>query len=170
MPVSPAATLAKHVMPAATLAKHVMPSTTLEATLVNHAKHVMRVLGTGHSERVYHKSLATSLSRSNFGVRSEVVTPILFMGECVGFGRADLIVDNRLCVEIKANARRPAAASGQLKKYLDSLRGVERSECAGLVLNFNQSSGEVDFLAVPRAPRVSDKRSRFFESEKRPRD
>ena len=128
------------------------------ATIVSHAKHVMRVLGTGHSERVYHKSLATSLSRSRFGVRSEVVTPILFMGECVGFGRADLIVDNRLCVEIKANARRPAAASGQLKKYLDSLRGVERSECAGLVLNFNQSSGEVEFLAV--APRV--KRSRFF--------
>ena len=116
----------------------------------------MRVLGTGHSERVYHKSLATSLSRSRFGVRSEVVTPILFMGECVGFGRADLIVDNRLCVEIKANARRPAAASGQLKKYLDSL-----SECAGLVLNFNQSSGEVEFLAV--APRVTPvKRSRFF--------
>lgn len=121
----------------------------------------MRVLGTGHSERVYHKSLATSLSRSRFGVRSEVVTPILFMGECVGFGRADLIIDNRLCVEIKANARRPAAASGQLKKYLDSLRGVERSECAGLVLNFNQSSGEVEFLTV--APRVTPvKRSRFF--------
>ena len=146
--------------------------------LMDYARHAMRVLGTGHSERVYHRALATSLGRApSVQVRSEVVTPIMFMGECIGTGRADLVLQGRqrgpkdaardLAVEIKANAKRPSQASGQLRKYLESLRRVEKRECAGLVINFNQSTGEVDLhVEEPPAERpkaaVVVKRSRFF--------
>jgi GxxExxY protein len=144
--------------------------------LMDYARHAMRVLGTGHSERVYHRALATTLARSNVQFRSEVVTPIMYMGECIGTGRADLVLQGRqrgprdtardLAVEIKANAKRPSQASGQLRKYLESLRRVEKRECAGLVLNFNQSTGDVDWhveeAPTERPKAAAAKRSRFF--------
>lgn len=128
--------------------------TGMSLTLLNYARHAMRILGTGHSERVYHRALATSLGRSNITFRSELVTPIIFQGEVVGMGRADLVIQGSgpgirqagpdLVVEIKANTKLPAQASGQLRKYLESLRTVERRECVGVVLNFNQNSAQVE--------------------------
>ena len=137
-----------------------IPLKGLSLTIYNHAKHAMRVLGSGHSERIYHRALATSLARAHIQYRSEVVTPIVFMGECVGFGRADLVVTHdgeTVVVECKANARAPASASGQLKKYMESLRGVEAQNCAGLVINFNQASNCVETLVAPLV-----RKSRFF--------
>lgn len=143
----------------------------LALALLNYGRHAMRVLGVGHNERVYHKALATSLGRSGIAFRSELVTPIMYMGECVGIGRADLVVQGGprqagpdLVVEIKANAKRPTQASGQLRKYLESLRAVERRECAGVVLNFNQATGQVEMHVEPepRGRPKAEKRSRFF--------
>lgn len=149
--------------------------TGMTLALLNYARHAMRVLGTGHSERVYHRALATSLGRSNITFRSELVTPIIFQGEVVGMGRADLVVQGSpgaraagpdLVVEIKANSRLPAQASGQLRKYLESLRSVERRPCAGVVLNFNQTSGQVEIhvepMSEPRNLHAPVKTSRFF--------
>ena len=165
------------MLPAAKRASGEPRVTGMAAMLLDYAKHAMRMLGTGHSERVYHRALATSLGRTPIQFRSEVVTPIMYMGECVGTGRADLVLQGRqkgprdtardLAVEIKANARPPSQASGQLRKYLESLKRVEKRECAGVVLNFNQSTGEVDLYVEDRPearpPRPAPvKRSRFF--------
>jgi GxxExxY protein len=126
---------------------------TLPEKLVRHARVVMHVLGTGHSERVYHKAVITSLNRELVPHRSEVITPIHFMGEIVGFGRCDLIVGNQV-VEFKANARRPSKASPQLQKYLESLSRSKRAQYRGMVVNFNQRSGLIDVhserLAKPK--------------------
>lgn len=149
--------------------------TGMTLALLNYARHAMRVLGTGHSERVYHRALATSLGKSNIAFRSELVTPIIFQGEVVGMGRADLVIQGSppgrqagpdLVVEIKANSRLPAQASGQLRKYLESLRAVEHRECVGVVLNFNQTNAQVeihvDSNAKPCLKPVVNKLSRFF--------
>ena len=157
--------------------------TGMTLALLNYARHAMKVLGTGHQERIYHKALATSLGRSNITFRSELVTPIMYMGECIGIGRADLVIQGGgggarqsgpdLVIEIKANAKCPSQASGQLRKYMESLRSVERRECTGIVLNFNQSTGQVEMHveAVPEprpkaAPVV--KQSRFFQESPDP--
>jgi GxxExxY protein len=157
--------------------------TGMSLALLNYARHAMRVLGTGHSERVYHRALATSLGRSNIAFRSELVTPIIFQGEVVGMGRADLVIQGSpgvrpsgpdLVVEIKANSKLPSQASGQLRKYLESLRTVERRECVGVVLNFNQNNGQVEMHVEPaNEPKTKPnpvKLSRFFapETGKRP--
>ena len=159
--------------------------TGMALTLLNYARHAMKVLGTGHQERIYHKALATSLGRSNITFRSELVTPIMYMGECIGIGRADLVVQGSasgprqpypdLVIEIKANAKCPSQASGQLRKYMESLRSVERRECTGVVLNFNQTTGQVEMhLEAPAEPRPkpvpapSLKCSRFFQAGPKP--
>jgi GxxExxY protein len=109
------------------------------------AGHVMRCLGKGHSERIYHSALITSLNRHGVMHRSEVACPIWFMGECIGMGRADLVIDD-VVVEIKANRLAPKETSAQLQKYLVSLSKAERKTYRGIVLNFNQKNGCVDLL------------------------
>ena len=76
--------------------------------LKGHARHVMRVLGPGHRERIYHNALITALNRRAIPHRSEVACPIWFMGECIGMGRADLVIED-LIVDIKANRLPPVS-------------------------------------------------------------
>ena len=130
--------------------------------IIAHASRVMRSLGTGHRECVYHKALCASLSDKRVSHRSEVVTPIMFLGECVGIGRADIIIDN-IVIEIKANSKKPGAASGQLKKYIESIKNVEgKKDVIGMVVNFNQNTGLVEGLLE----KEDVKRSRFFHNKK----
>lgn len=111
--------------------------------LTEHATEVMRVLGKGHSERVYHRAMITSLNHERVPHRSEVVSPILFKGEVVGFGRCDIVVGD-LVIEFKANVTRPVKASPQLRKYMLSLSATERKRFRGVIINFNQRSGAVE--------------------------
>jgi GxxExxY protein len=115
---------------------------TVEA-LLRHARGVMRVLGKGHTERVYHRAMITSLNREMVPHRSEVLAPIYFMREVVGFGRCDIVVGS-LAVEFKANSRCPSKTSPQLQKYLESLKASERTRFRGVVINFNQRHGKID--------------------------
>jgi GxxExxY protein len=115
----------------------------LVSSLLSHAKQVMTVLGMGHRERVYHRAMITSLNRMRVHHRSEVISPIYFMGEVVGFGRCDVIIGN-LVVEFKANAKCPKKTSPQLKKYMESLTKTEKRRFRGIVVNFNQRTGRVE--------------------------
>ncbi len=109
------------------------------------ADHVMRVLGKGHSESVYHRALITALNKAGIAHRSEVACPIWFMGECIGMGRADLVISD-IVVEIKANSAAPKRTSPQLQKYVLSLTQAENKCFGGVVVNFNQRNGNVEFF------------------------
>jgi len=122
--------------------------TTLIPRLIKHARMVMSVLGKGHSERVYHRSMISCLNRAGVAHRSEVLTPVYFLGEIVGFGRCDLIV-GRLVVEFKANKTPPRKVSSQLDKYLEAQLAAEGVSYQGVVINFNQKSGKVEIFQPP---------------------
>lgn len=81
---------------------------------------VLDELGVGHTERVYQRGIVSVLNNMEIFHRSEVTTPIYVRGECVGQGRADIVV-GRMAVEIKAVVTPPFRASGQLCKYVRSL-------------------------------------------------
>lgn len=107
------------------------------------AKQVMKTLGKGHTERVYHRAMITYLNKKGTAHRSEVLAPIYFLGEVVGFGRCDLIIQN-MVVELKANVRCPSQCSPQLRKYISSMSATERTRFKGVIINFNQRSGAVE--------------------------
>ena len=113
--------------------------------LKGQARHVMHCLGRGHREAIYHSALITALNHHKIAHRSEVPCPIWFMGQCIGMGRADLVIDD-MVVEIKANKLPPEETSAQLQKYLQSLSKAEKKEFRGVVINFNQRTGLVDVL------------------------
>lgn len=134
------------------------------ARLLKLAEFVMKEKGPGFNERVYHESLRRMLELQNVRHRSEVTCPVMFLGEIVGSGRADLVIGS-LVVEIKANRSPPSDASPQLKGYLDSLQHVEARRYTGVVLNFNQKGGVQMFEYEP----PSEVHSRFFRPAKRAR-
>lgn len=113
------------------------------------ASYVMRCLGIGHSESVYHRALITAMNKAGVQHRSEVSCPFMFMGECVGMGRADMVIDD-VVLEIKANRLPPKSTSPQLQKYLTSLSRAENKDYKGVVVNFNQKKGIVEILCEDR--------------------
>lgn len=126
------------------------------------AKNVMASLGKGHSERVYHRAMITLLNSRGVTHRSEVLTPIYFMGEVVGIGRCDLVIKN-LVIELKANARCPRVFSQQLRKYMTNMGTTEHKRFHGIIINFNQKTGAVEMVrdqAPKRAKPAQKKKKR----------
>ena len=144
--------------------------------ILQHAHRVMQDLGIGHREAIYAKALNVSLNKYQIPHRSEVDIPILFDGECVGHGRADLIVGNVL-VEIKALNNPPKDALAQLRKYVSNLSLVEKKRYQGVVLNFCQKTGNVSIFMQheDKPPAIRRKavmppipvKSRFFIKKKK---
>jgi GxxExxY protein len=127
--------------------------------LREHARGVMAALGKGQTERVYHRAMITSLNKKKVQHRSEVLAPIVFLGEVVGFGRCDLIIGD-LVVELKANAQCPSKASPQLCKYMASMGATERKKFRGVVVNFNKRSGAVEIMSKIKQQETNVKKRR----------
>ena len=127
---------------------------------------VMQSLGRGHREAVYHRAMSTALNREGIVHRTHVDCPIFFMGEVVGTGQADLIVDN-LILELKVVSKVPAGASDQVKKYIESLYQTEKKRYQGIVLNFNPTSGKVDVVTEGASPRAEAPACRRTPSPRR---
>ena len=126
------------------------------------AVRVMQSLGRGHREAVYHRALSTALNHEGICHRTHVDCPIMFMGECVGVGQADLLIDD-LVLELKVLQRVPSGASDQLRKYIESLRRTEGRDVRGMVINFNPRSGRVEVVTDrPSEPTREVKRPQTY--------
>jgi GxxExxY protein len=79
---------------------------------------VYTTLGFDFLERVYSDALAIELMDRGRTVRREVMVPIWYKGRRIAPQRVDMIVDERVLVEIKSTTSLPAAADRQLLNYL----------------------------------------------------
>jgi GxxExxY protein len=104
----------------------------LTAAIIESAIEVHRTLGPGLLESVYAKCLAHELSLRSLSVREEVPLPVEYKGIRLETGfRLDLLVEDRVVVEIKCVERLQPVHTAQLLTYLRlSHRRV------GLLLNF----------------------------------
>ncbi|KTT72839.1 GxxExxY protein [Sphingomonas endophytica] len=104
----------------------------ISGDVVDVAIRLHRDLGPGLLESVYETVLAAKLARMGYTVRTQV--PVSFHFEDMQFDNAfriDLLVDDRLIVEIKSVERPTAAHAKQLLTYL---RLTDRR--VGLLINF----------------------------------
>ena len=94
---------------------------------------VHRTLGPGLLESVYEHCLASELNRRGAAVRRQCPVPIVYEGEVLQMSlRLDLLVDERVIVEVKALEALLPIHSAQLLTYL-KLSGLR----LGLLMNFN---------------------------------
>ncbi|HUD28328.1 MAG TPA: GxxExxY protein [Novosphingobium sp.] len=104
----------------------------LSAEVVDAALRIHRDLGPGLLESVYETVLAASIQRSGWRVDRQKPVDIRFEGlHFPGAFRADLIVDDRLIVEIKSVEQLSRLHGKQLLTYLRLL-----DQPVGLLLNF----------------------------------
>ena len=93
---------------------------------------VHRELGSGMSESIYAAAVRIELAARGIPFTHEVATPVHYRGHLLGHQRIDLLVDDRLVVEIKSVEALHPAHVAQLVSYL-RVTGKR----VGLLANFN---------------------------------
>ena len=90
--------------------------------MIECAKAVRRQLGPGFLEAVYKNAMLIEIRKHNHVVKTEVPFEVRYDGIIVGSYRADMIVDNRLILELKATTwykvRMPPANASTLTPSL----------------------------------------------------
>ena len=103
--------------------------------IVNAAIRIHRTLGPGLLESVYETVLAYELGQDGFRVQRQVSIPSEYQGIKFDEGfRADLMVENKIIVELKCVENLNNAHKKQLLTYL-RLTGLK----LGYLLNFSES-------------------------------
>ncbi|BAZ81059.1 GxxExxY protein [Sphaerospermopsis kisseleviana CS-549] len=105
----------------------------ITGVIVNVAYKVHTTLGPGLLESVYETVMDVELRRRKLQVRKQVVIPITYEGVVLEEGfRADLIVEDKVIVELKSVENLNPVHHKQLLTYL---RLADKK--VGLIINFN---------------------------------
>jgi GxxExxY protein len=103
----------------------------LTEKIIGCAMKVHATLGPGFLESVYQKALAHELNKAGLKVACERTIAVHYDGISVGDFSADMLVEDRVMLELKANQALAPANEVQLVNYLTAT-GIE----IGLLLNF----------------------------------
>jgi len=106
----------------------------ISEVVVDAAIKVHRALGPGLLELVYKVILAQELRNRGLTVTREVPVPIRWEGLCFEEGfRLDLLVEDKVIVEVKAQEKLPRVARRQILTYLRLA-----NKRLGLLMNFGE--------------------------------
>ena len=107
----------------------------LTYAIIGAAMEVHRILGAGFLESVYEEALAHELHLRNIPYQRQVALHVQYKDVVVGHFRADMLVDNKVIVELKATKGLSEIDEAQLINYLNGA-GYR----VGLLLNFGTPS------------------------------
>ena len=92
---------------------------------------VSNELGSGFLESVYEKALLLALRQKGLSAQSQQAIKVMFRGVCVGDFAADILVDEKILVELKAVKALLPEHQAQTINYLKAT-GID----IGLLINF----------------------------------
>ena len=113
--------------------------------VINCAYAVRNKLKAGYLETIYKNALLLELRHERIPVTTEVPFNISYRDTVIGKYRADIVVDGRLILELKAVENLSKAHEVQLVNYLTTT-GIDD----GLLINF----GRLDGLDIKRKYRI----------------
>jgi len=103
----------------------------LTRNIINAAYKVHNTLGCGFLEKVYHKALVVELDKRGFSIQSQKPISVKYENQVVGEYFADIVVEDKVIVEVKAVEKINSIFEAQLLNYLKA------SELkVGLIVNF----------------------------------
>jgi GxxExxY protein len=106
----------------------------LVEAVVGAAYEVGNVLGAGFLEKVYERALARELVLRGLKIRTQVAYAVTYKGQTVGDYAADLLVEERLIVELKCKEGFANEHLAQCINYLEA-SGLRTA----LLVNFHKS-------------------------------
>ena len=92
---------------------------------------VYNTLGYGFLEKIYENSMMIEFRKAGISAESQSPIKVVYEGEIVGENAADIIVDNKVIIELKAAKKLAEDHHAQLLNYLKAT-DIE----VGLLLNF----------------------------------
>ena len=104
---------------------------------------VNRVLGHGLLEKVYENALMTEFNSRGLSVGNQVPLKVIYKEKIVGEYFADLLVEGRVIVEIKAVRHLLKEHQAQLLKYLKTT-GIQ----VGLPVNFTRNKAQIKRMVL----------------------
>jgi len=93
---------------------------------------VYKELHAGYNESIYEEAMSIEFRKSRIEYDVEKNTEIFYKGVKVGVHRLDFILENKLVVELKAQAYISPSHEGQTRSYLKTL-GLKD----GIIVNFS---------------------------------
>ena len=111
-----------------------MKHSALTEKIINCAYKVHNTLGFGFLEKIYQSALMIELAKSGLIAKSEAPIKVYYDQNIIGDYVADIIVEDKVILELKSVKELNPAHEAQLTNYLKAT-GVE----VGLLINFGQS-------------------------------
>ena len=119
------------------------PESQLTARVIEAALTVHNCLGAGFLEKVYENALALELRAGGITCHQQCPVSVSYRGSVVGEYCADLIVESRVIVELKACTAIDRVHQAQLMNYLRASRIK-----VGLLLNFGRPKLECKRVVI----------------------
>lgn len=112
---------------------------------------VMKELGAGFLESVYEKALVIALRQKGLDVKEQYPLKVMFRGQIIGEFYADILLDEKVIIELKTARALTPEHQAQLINYLNAT-GIE----VGLLINFGNPRLEYKRLhRYKQAPKIS---------------
>ena len=109
----------------------------ITAMIIGASLKVHQTLGNGFLEVIYQRALSMEFDKVGLWHKREVSLAIYYDGEVIGERRVDFLVQDKICVEIKAISKLEAVHLAQAKNYLEAFKMD-----VGLLINFGGPSLE----------------------------
>jgi GxxExxY protein len=103
----------------------------LTERIIGAAIEVHRTLGPGFLESIYEKAMSIELRKRELGHVRQLLVPVFYDGVEIGQHRLDLLVEDRIIVELKTIKAFEAIHFATVRSYLKATRLNH-----GLLLNF----------------------------------
>ena len=111
--------------------------------IIGCAMNVHKILGTGFLESVYEEALKVDFEKSDIPFQSQVEYPVIYREENIKTFLCDLVVDDKVIVELKAIKNISDIERAQLLNYLR----VTKLK-VGLLINFDTKSLQYERLVL----------------------
>jgi GxxExxY protein len=99
---------------------------------------VYNTLGPGFREKIYHRAVVKELKEENIPFETEKRVNVKYDNEILGYDKLDLVVDNRVLLELKATNEMHSIFENQILAYLKA-SGLK----LGLLVNFGKKKLEI---------------------------
>jgi GxxExxY protein len=108
------------------------PDSQLTEKIIGRAIEVHKQLGPGLLESAYEAALCIELEDAGLKYKRQLPIPVIYKGRNIGEYRPDLIIEEKVIIEIKSVERMDPVFEAQLLTYL-RITGIH----IGLLINFN---------------------------------
>jgi GxxExxY protein len=105
---------------------------------------VRKILGNGFMEKVYENALALELVHVGFKIETQKKLIVEYKGEVVGDYIADIVIDDKIIIELKTVEKFCDIHKAQLLNYL-AITGYK----LGILINFPNNKPGFDIVRVP---------------------